>query len=263
MPKPTPAATTANSTAVERALSILELVVQKSEGLTNSEISRQLTIPKSSASYLLRTLEDRGYLRRDQNSHRYRIGIKVASLAHGMLEFVDLRQAASPVLRQLVEKTGLTAHLAILDNGRAVYIDRAENPGFLRINTWVGRDLNVHATAVGKALMAHREESEVRDILDKQGMEQKTHRTVTTAAEYLLQLEQVRTLGFAEDIEENNLGVRCVGAPVFDAGGQGIAAIGLTGAISQVTSENAPNLAKVVVKAASIVSRQLGFAGAR
>ncbi|MCB1036011.1 MAG: IclR family transcriptional regulator [Acidobacteria bacterium] len=251
------------SNAVDRALSILELVVQRSDGLTNSEISRKLDIPKSSASYILRTLEQRGYVRRDPTSHRYRIGLKAASLAHGMMEFVDLRQAASPVLHQLVERTRLTAHLAILDHGRAVYIDRAENPGFLRINTWVGRDLNVHATAVGKVLMAPKPEAEIREILAEEGMARATPKTLTSPDAYLAELEKVRTQGYAEDNEENNLGVRCVAAPVFGNLGEVVAAIGLTGASSQVTDDNVFQLARTVIKAALLVSRQLGYGGSR
>lgn len=258
-----PSSTEPTSNAVDRALNILELVVQRADGLTNSEISRKLSIPKSSASYILRTLELRGYVRRDPTSHRYRIGLKAASLAHGMMEFVDLRQAASPVLQQLVERTRLTAHLAILDHGRAVYIDRAENPGFLRINTWVGRDLNVHATAVGKVLMAPKPDAEVREILAKEGMARSTPKTLTSPEGYLAELETVRTQGYAEDNEENNLGVRCVAAPVYGGMGETLAAIGLTGASSQVTDDNVFQLARTVIKAALLVSRQLGYGGSR
>ena len=251
------------SNSVDRALSILELVVQTEDGKTNSEISRELGIPKSSASYILRTLEKRGYLRRDQDSQRYRIGLKVAGLAHGVREFTDLRLAASPILEQLVDRTRLTAHLAILDNGRAVYIDRAERPGFLRINTWVGRDLNVHATAVGKVLLATKPHAEVHEILATHGMEAKTPKTISNPADYIEELVTVRTQGFAEDNEENNLGVRCVAAPVFGASGEVVAAIGLTGASSQVTTEAIPQLSRIVIKGALMASRQLGFSGAR
>lgn len=255
--------TAGTSNSVDRALSILELVVQQPEGFTNSEISRELDIPKSSASYLLRTLEQRGYLRRDGDSQRYRIGLKVAGLAHGVKEFEELRRVAAPVLEQLVERTGLTAHVAILEHGRAVYIERAERPGFLRINTWIGRDLDVHATAVGKVLMAHRPESEVRQVLESQGMEAKTPHTITTPGAYLEELEKVRTTGYARDDEENNLGVRCVAAPIFGVTGEVLAAVGLTGANSQVTPEALPQLSRIVVKTALLISRDLGYTGAR
>jgi DNA-binding IclR family transcriptional regulator len=254
---------TGTSNSVDRALSILELVVHEADGMTNSEISRQLSIPKSSASYILRTLEQRGYLRRDSESQRYRIGLKVAGLTHGMREFADLRQAASAVLDQLVERTRLTAHLAILEHGRAVYIDRAERPGFLRINTWVGRELDVHTTAVGKVLLAYRPQGEVRRILAAQGMEAKTPKTISNPDDYLEELVKVRTEGFAEDDEENNLGVRCVAAPVFGGSGEVVAAIGLTGASSQVTTEDVPQLSRIVIKGALMASRNLGYTGAR
>lgn len=258
MPKDDP-----GSNAVDRALNILELVVQRTEGMTNSELSRRLDIPKSSASYLLRTLEQRGYLRRDAETQRYRIGVKAAGLAHGMREFVDLRQAASPVLQQLVERTRLTAHLAILDHGRAVYIDRAENPGFLRINTWIGRDLEVHTTAVGKVLMARKPESEVRRTLKEAGMAKKTPRSITSAEEYLEELSRVRARGYAVDNEENSAGVRCVAAPVFGASGEILAAIGLTAATSQIPEEATALLARTVIKAALLVSRQCGYVNPR
>jgi len=254
---------TSKSNSVDRALSILELVALRTDGMTNSEISRKLRIPKSSASYILRTLEQRGYLRRDSHSQRYSIGLKIAGLAHGMREFSELRDAASPILERLVEKTRLTAHLAVLEKGQAVYIDRAEHPGFLKINTWVGRHLNVHATAVGKILLADRSSAEVQAILAAQGMEAKTPKTISHPAAYLEELALVRKQGFAEDNEENNLGVRCVAAPVLGAAGEVIAAIGLTGASSHVTDESVPQISRIVIEGALLVSRQLGFTGAR
>ncbi|MCB1054931.1 MAG: IclR family transcriptional regulator [Acidobacteria bacterium] len=250
-----------SSNAVDRALNILELVAERSDGFTNSEISHRLGIPKSSASYILRTLERRGYLRRDRRTGRYTIGIKIVGLAKEGLELADLRQAASPVLVQLVERTRLTAHLAILDHGRAVYIDRAEIPGFLRINTWVGKDLPVHSTAVGKVLTADLPEPAVRTILEEQGMPGKTPTTLTRPDDFLEELERVRTRGYAVDDEENSIGVRCVAAPVYDGSGRVQAAIGLSGASSQLGRDAEAEISRAVVKAALLVSRQMGFAG--
>lgn len=254
MPSETP-----SSNAVDRALSILELVAERSEGLTNAEISHRLGIPKSSASYILRTLEQRGYLRRARETGRYTIGIKIIGLAKEGLELTDLRQAASPVLVQLVERTRLTAHLAILDHGRAVYIDRAEVPGFLRINTWVGKDLAVHSTAVGKVLTSGLGEPEVRSILEEQGMEPKTPATLVTPQAFLEELYRVRSRGYAVDDEENSPGVRCVAAPVYDIGGRIQAAVGLSGATTQLSRDAETEISRAVVKAALLVSRQMGY----
>jgi len=110
------------SVAVERALSMLEIVAQEPEGMSNAEISRKLQIPKSSASYILRTLEKQNYVNRDEETGKYRVGLKILSLSRGALSGIDVREVALPIMRNLMEKTNLTCHLAILDGPEAVYI---------------------------------------------------------------------------------------------------------------------------------------------
>src|SRR4030088_1550307 len=110
------------SVAVERALAMLEAVAQDSEGMSNADISRKLKIPKSSASYILRTLEKQGYLNRNSETGKYRVGLKVLSLSRGALIGIDVREVALPIMRHLMKQTNLTCHLAILDGSDAVYI---------------------------------------------------------------------------------------------------------------------------------------------
>jgi len=143
------------SVAVERALAMLESVAEESEGLSNADISRKLKIPKSSASYILRTLEKQGYLNREPGTGKYRVGLKVLSLSRGALSGLDVREVALPIMRRLMEQTSLTCHLAILDGPDAVYIEKVEPQGFIKMDTWVGRRMHVHATSVGKALVAY------------------------------------------------------------------------------------------------------------
>src|SRR5256714_2911590 len=181
------------SVAVERALAMLEAVAQEPEGLSNAEISRKLEIPKSSASYLLRTLETRGYLNRDASSGRYRVGLKILSLSRGALSGIDVREVALPIMRHLVEKTGLTCHLAILDGPEAVYIEKVEPPGFIRMDTWVGRRMSVHATSVGKALVAYIAQEQLEKMVATLAMERRTPKTITTMPRLLKELEKVRT----------------------------------------------------------------------
>src|ERR1022692_725619 len=107
------------SVAVERALAMLEAVAQESEGLSNAEISRKLQIPKSSASYILRTLEKQAYLNRDPATGKYRVGLKILSLSRGALSGIDVREVTFTIMRHLVAKTRLTCHLAILDGPEA------------------------------------------------------------------------------------------------------------------------------------------------
>jgi IclR family acetate operon transcriptional repressor len=254
------------STAVERTLRILEAVAERGP-LTNSELSRRLEIPKSSASYILRTLEQRGYLRRESSTGRYRLGLKMLSFTRGALAGLDIREIALPLLRQLVERSHLTAHLAILDHGEAVYIEKVEAPGFIKMDTWVGRRLQVNSTAVGKTLLAWLPQPEVEAIIKQpgqhgqhgqSGLKKLTPKTITTHAAFLRELEKVRAQGYAIDDEENSLGVRCVAAPVFDSLGRVAASVGVSGATTQNDRAHLPKVAELVKATARKISQQLG-----
>jgi DNA-binding IclR family transcriptional regulator len=247
------------SVAVERALAMLEAVAQESEGLSNAEISRKLQIPKSSASYILRTLEKQAYLNRDPATGKYRVGLKILSLSRGALSGIDVREVALPIMRHLVEKTSLTCHLAILDGPDAVYIEKVEAPGFIRMDTWVGRRMRVHATSVGKAMAAHISQERLEKILADRGMEKRTAKTITKLPRLLKDLEKVRAQGYAVDDEENNMDARCVGAPVFNQSGAIEASIGLSGTTNQVNAQTMPRIVEALKDAARHVSMQLGY----
>lgn len=247
------------STSVERALTILEAVGQRDGGMTNSEISRRLEIPKSSASYILRVLERRGYLHRDAETGKYRLGLAVLNLSRAVDEGLDLRETAAPVLRQLADRHRLAAHLGVLDQGEAVYMEKADVPGLIKMDTYPGRRTDAHSTSIGKAIVAYLPEEEVEEIARKRGLARRTPRTITSLAKLKRDLALVRSRGYALDDEENNLGVRCVAAPVFDASGRVVASINVTGTIAQVDADAVPRLAEVVKEAALRISRKLGY----
>lgn len=252
----------AAGTSVDRALTILEAVAHASGGLTNSEISRRLKIPKSSASYILRALERRGYVQRDAGTRKYRLGLRLLDLSRGVLVAPDLRELALPILRHLAERTQLTTHLAIFDQGQAVYIEKVESPGFIKMDTWVGKRMDVHSTSVGKALVAQLPRHEAEAIARDRGLRKRTPRTITGLAAFLRELEKVRAHGYAIDDEENSLGVRCVAAAVFNSSGKVEASVGVSGAISQITKTDLPTVAELVQDAARRMSKQLGYSAA-
>ncbi len=245
------------STAVERALSILELAAAGDGGFTNSQISRRLSLPKSSASYILRTLQRRGYLERDAETGRYRLGLRVLALGRHALGGHEIGRLAQPILRAVVVRTRLTVHLAVLDRGEAVYIEKAEAPGFIRMDTWVGRRMKVHSTSVGKALVAYLPAEEVEAILRHHGLEKRTPKTITSVTRFLAGLGKVRQRGYAVDDEENSLGARCVAVPVFGPTGEVEAALGVTGTIAQIEHASLPKLAELLKDAARRISRQM------
>ena len=257
-----PVSDSSPATAVERALNILEAAAQRRDGLTNSEISRKLGIPKSSASYILRTLERRGYLRRDAESGRYRLGLKILSLGGDAQANLDIADVALPFMRALEEKIHMTVHLAVLDQGQAVYIEKVEAPGFFKVNTWVGRRMFLHSTSVGKCLLAWLPKHEVEALVRQQGLKKRTPKTITTITRLLADLERVRNESYAVDDEENSLGARCLGAPVFDVTGNVVAALGASGTLTQVDEASMPRLAEAVKEAGRRISRQLQRTGA-
>lgn len=259
-PMPRPARTADSpSIAVHRALAMLEAISRSAAGLSNSELARKLKIPKSSTSYILRALEAGGYLRREP-AGRYRLGLALLSLSSRVLEGLDVREVALPILHHLVDRSGLTAHLAVLDHGQAVYIAKADAPGFIKMNTWPGRRMNLHSTSVGKALLAHLPEEEVARIMEK-GLKKWTPHTLTAPARLLTDLEHVRKRGYAVDEQESTVGIRCVAAPIFSAHGV-TASIGVTGTVTQFHVSDVHRFAEMVKDAARRVSLQLGWSPA-
>jgi DNA-binding IclR family transcriptional regulator len=250
------------ATAVERALNILEAAANRRDGLTNSEISHKLGIPKSSASYILRTLERRGYLRRDVENGRYRLGLKILSLGGDARANLDLAEVALPFMQALQERIHLTIHLAVLDQGEAVYIEKVEAPGFFKVNTWVGRRMFLHSTSVGKCLLAWLPKPEVETLLRQQGMKKRTPKTISSLPKLLADLERVRDQGHAIDDEENSLGARCVGAPIFDAMGTVTASLGVSGTLTQMDEANLPRIMDALKETARRISRQVSRSGA-
>src|SRR5579863_9307365 len=174
-----------SSTAVERTLLILEAAAQREGGMSNADFSRKLKIPKSSASYILRTLEQHGYLRRDNGDGKYRLGMKVLNLSRAALGGVDVREVALPTMRHLVDRIHITTHLAILDHGEAVYVEKVEAPSFIKMDTWIGRRMEVHSTAVGKALLAYLDEPEREKIIRTRGLKKFTPHTITSIAKLM------------------------------------------------------------------------------
>ena len=247
--------------AVERALNILEAAAQRRDGLTNAEISRRLGIPKSSASYILRTLEKRSYLRREAETGRYRLGLKILSLGGDAQANLDIADVALPFMRVLGEKIRMTVHLAVLDQGEAVYIEKVEAPGFFKVNTWVGRRMFLHSTSVGKCLLAWLPKHDIDNIVKQQGLKKRTPKTITSITRLISELEHVKQSGYAVDDEENSLGARCLGAPIFDTIGNVTAALGASGTLTQTDEASMPRIIEALKEAARRISRQMQKGG--
>jgi IclR family acetate operon transcriptional repressor len=245
-------------TSVERALSILELLASKHQGLSTSDISRFAQLPKSSTSYLLRTLVGRGYVHRDSETGQHTLGVRVLSLGGQAMQGMALREVSLPYLRHLVERTRLGAHLAVLDHGDAVYVERIESPGFIKMDIWNGRRVAPQATAIGKALICQMDKQEIQEIVARHRINPTSAKTIMSVPRLLTELQTTRRRGYAIDDEEHAVGVRCVAAPVFAAGGEIVGAIGVSGTVSQLSDSYLDAVGNIVRTAAVKFSAQLG-----
>ncbi|HZQ54611.1 MAG TPA: IclR family transcriptional regulator [Bryobacteraceae bacterium] len=248
--------------AVERAFDILELLVSSGTSRNVTEISRQLKIPKSSVFGILHTLRQRGYIEK-MDDERYNLSLKLFGLGASIIASLDIRQQAGPVLRSLAAETNITAHLGVLATDEAVYIDKAEAPGAIRLTTYVGCRAPLHSTGMGKALLAWTSDGEVDRIIASRGLTAFTPRTISSPAALKAELAQVRANGYAVAIEENEPGVCGIGAPVFDHTGHVAAAVNLGGTVLQIKRKDIQFLGACVVRAAAEMSRRLGFTGIR
>jgi DNA-binding IclR family transcriptional regulator len=245
--------------SVTRAIMILELLAQSQRGMTLSDISRKLDVPKSSAHVLMRTLENLGYLKSSKLSGKYCFGLKLVSLSTTALENLDLREQARPFLRELMLRTELTVHLAILEGAEAVIVEKIEAPGMLRLATWVGRRLDANSSGVGKALLAFSlDESGGHHQLVRGPLARNNKNTISSPERLVRELRKVRELGYAFENEEGEIGFRCIGVPLYDSAGTVIAAISVAGTTSQIPTERVPKLAATVKSVASQISTHLG-----
>ena len=245
--------------SIHRAFILLETLAENPSGLGVSDLARLSGWPKSSVYNILATLAADGYVTQDPESGRYRMSIKLVSLVGAVLERFDLRGLAHPLLMELVEKTGETVNLGILDGTEAIYLETIAGPGAIRVNTWPGKRLPIHRTALGKALAAELPQTELPAIIAKTGLPRSTPNTHTTLKSLQADLELTRQRGYAIDDEEDEVGLRCIGAPIRDHKGETIAAVSVTGLAQRVPIATMPELAIAVMDAARRISDLLGY----
>ncbi len=249
--------------AVERVGAILDAFSPENPEMGVTEVAERTGLHKSTAHRFLVNLEAVGLLERDAHSQRYRLGLRMFEMGGIVLEQMSLWDEALPFLEGLVRGSGETGHLAVLERGEAIYIEKVEARRALRIPSAMGRGYPAHATSLGKVLLSDLGEDEIRDILGAHGMASYTRTTTTDADRLLAELALVSERGFAIDDEEYDEGLRCIGAPIRDHTGRVVAAIGIGGPVTRITPERVDDLARLVIDAADGLSRRLGATQSR
>jgi len=248
---------------IARASLILDILGQNPQGISIRELSAIIKLPKGTTHRLLSSLFYFGYVRQDSKTRNYFLGLKLVELGNLLLSQLDLRKEAEPLLRDLAERTNETVHMVFLDRGEIVYIDKVEldhNPSGLRMASRVGLRNPAHSSAVGKVLLSHLPEEELNGLIKEQGLPKRTENTITDPIQLKEHLKAVRTQGYAVDDEENEKGIRCVAAPIYNEVGKAVAAVSISGPAFQVTKKVIQErLKREVMETAFKISQKLGF----
>lgn len=246
------------STTVAKAISILDILAFKTDvGVSFSELCSLIEIPKSTTHRYLVTLQELGLAER-KNNDRYYLGTKVIELAGAYLLKSDLRNDSQAALDELSEMTGETVHLAVPSGTEVVYIAKVESKHALSMFSYIGARLPMHCTALGKAILAFSDSDEVHAVLTKP-LISLTPNSITTIEALENELSLIRSRGFAVDNEENELGIRCVGAPIFDYTTKPIGAISVSAPRDRMDQERCNSLGPLVHLAAQKVSMRKGY----
>ncbi|WP_328672326.1 IclR family transcriptional regulator [Streptomyces sp. NBC_00328] len=242
--------------SLERAFDLLERMADAGGEVGLSELSASSGLPLPTIHRLMRTLVACGYVRQ-QTNRRYALGPRLIRLGESASRL--LGTWARPYLARLVEETGETANMALLDGDEIVYVAQVPSKHSMRMFTEVGRRVLPHSTGVGKALLAHTPDDEVRALLARTGMPAATEKTITTPDGFLAALDEVRRTGYAVDDNEQEIGVRCLAVSV--PGSPTAAAISISGPAGRVTEAATEKIVPVLQQVAAELSEALASSG--
>jgi IclR family transcriptional regulator, acetate operon repressor len=243
--------------SVDRAVTILEILARRGEaGVT--EIAAELGVHKSTASRLLTVLERRGLTTQVSDRGRYRLGFRVLLLANATVGHLDLTQLSRPVCERLAGVVGETVNVAILEGDAAINVAQVRGTAAVSTHNWIGQRTPLHATSSGKVLLAHLSATQRARLLGRE-MDRFTPATISDPAALDDDLVEVVERGWACTVEELEVGLNAVAAPIRSYEGNVIAAVSVSGPSYRLAAESLPDLARTVVRAADEISDQLGF----
>ena len=239
-----------------KAAEVLRQIVAHDEGLTQAEIQSIVHLPKATAFRILNSWINEGFVRKVGT--RYFAGIALAQAGLKSLKGLELRDKARPVLAKLAHLSGETAHLAAQSGAHALILEVADSPNPVRAASRAGALADIHCSSTGKVFLAAKSNEEIEEVLARSSLDPRTPKTHTSLATLMEDLENVRANGYAVDNEEYYRGVRCLAAPVHDATGQLIAAIGITGTADRFTTDRNQEISEYVKDAAHELQRKIG-----
>lgn len=243
--------------ALDRALSLLELLAD-ADGLTLTELAHKAEMAPSTAHRLLTTLEGRGFADQDREQGTWRIGVGAFRVGSAFLRNRKVVTMGRAVMRGLMEATGETVNLGIADGAEVVFISQFESHAPMRAFFRPGRRGPIHASGLGKAILAARGDEEVRALFRDRKLARFTDNTITRLRAFLAELAKIRQRGWSLDDEEHTLGMRCIAAAVYDEYGEPLAGVSVSGPSVRLPDSRLAALGPAVAEAAAEITESIG-----
>ena len=245
-------------TALQRGLRLLHLFGESPRGLTAKRVTSLSRLPVSTVHRFLANLVTAGFLSCDGEG-TYHLGIACFTIGQAAVGQLDIRRLSLPYLRELNQQTRETIHLTVRHGMSAVYVEKLDSPEPLRIHSRIGAAVPLYCTAVGKVMLAYMPAEEQERLLPELELKRLTPNTVGSLQELKTELYRVRKNGYACDLEEHEMHIRCVAAPIWDHTGSVQSSLSITAPAVRVPASRLRQLAPLIRAAGQHISRELGY----
>ena len=245
------------SKALDKGLIALRKIAE-SDGVSLNDLSVDLDMPMATLHRLLLTLESHGFVRQSKSDATWSIGIEAFRVGSAFPRAAKLLSVARPVLKELSIRTGETTNLGIMDQAEVIFLAQHETHHAIRAFFRPGSRGSWHASGIGKAIAAYIAITDQKDLFEKAPFEQFTQNTLVQEKELLDEFNQIRATGYALDREERFLGMRCIGAPIFNSANQVVAGISISGPVARMSDRSIASLGEDTARYGQEISRLLG-----
>jgi len=247
-----------NITALQRGLRLLQLFAQAERGLTTMQVARLSGLPVSTVHRFLVNLESSGFLNCSASGVHH-LGLSCFAVGQAALGQLDIRRLSLPYLLGLNQQTRETIHLTVRHGITAVYVEKIDSPEQLRIHSRIGAAVPLYCTAVGKVMLAYMPEQEREQVLRQLDLKRMTANTVGSLQELQTELQRVRKNGYACDLEEHELHIRCIAAPIRNHTGAVQSSLSVTAPVVRMPVTRLRQLAPLIQDAGHRISTELGY----
>ncbi|HOA19835.1 MAG TPA: IclR family transcriptional regulator [Sedimentibacter sp.] len=244
--------------SIDRAVAILDCFSEEKKELKLSEISERLGLNKSTVHGIISTLKYHGFISQDEETQKYKLGIRFVQFGDLVINSMNIRNAAVPVIDAVCEKIEETVHVAMLDGLDVVWIEKRECTKSIKTSTKIGARLPAYTTADGKIIICYQNKDKIKNYLPKR-IPQYTNNTITNKGEFIKKLEEMKKNGYAIDNEEYVEGLKCVAAPIFDHDGKVRFSLSTTGPAFRMNEERIKELIVIIKEAANEISQRIGY----